>query len=142
MKISPLNTSECLQRLLRTSNFKKKLGKGGTPLRERITTNQLKDKSAEFVAGAPLGAPFSPPSKIEKEKKTPKYKVSNPFHPHPPTVVVKISAPRKNTEDKMKIFLICLANSLLILTRPHLKILVKIRTPLLRVLTKNKGMDF
>jgi len=42
----------------------------------------------------------------------------------------------------MKIFLICLTNKLLALISPHLKTLVRIRMPLLRVLTKNKGIDF
>jgi len=95
----------------RASSFKKKPGKGGTPLNTKSINNQFNFSSLFEASSSALGAALSPPIKYLKVKKTIRYIDKSPFHFQPPKLTLNTRAPKKKIEEVTNSFLACLIRS-------------------------------
>jgi len=104
-------------------NFKKKPGKGGTPLIVNIMINQINLRSQNKPEGLYTLLPFSDPFRKEIGMKTYKYKKIILFHSPPLKSGIKIKAIKKNIEDKVNNFFGLVTKSLFVLRVSQLAIL-------------------
>jgi len=120
-------TSSLNQNTDKNSNFKKKPGKGGTPLIANITETQTVTEVVVILEALEITASFSAPDKRPTEKNTRKYNKSNFFHSPPANIGISVKAPKKKIEENKISFFVLLTKSTQNLTNSQAKILIKTR---------------